>query len=621
MKVTVLMPVYNEEGRVGEAIESVLKQTFGDFEFLIIDDGSTDNTVSIIEKFAGVDKRIILIKNKVNIGITKTLNMGLAESKGEYVARMDADDVCRNNRLEKQVNFLDKNITIGMCGSWIKNFGDNSDLIKLPTDPEYIKCLMLFRNTMVHSSVMVRKSVLEKYKLKYNENAYAAQDYDLWVRLSRIGKITNIDEVLVDYRVHDGQISNKKKDLQKQTIFVVHKNQLLELGLGLDVKDIDIHELIVGQKFNPEEKLIEEIEDWLLKILRANEKRQIFDQPMLRKVVHEQWFFFCYNSASLGKWAFNKFISSKLFLKNEFDFFYRNVFLMKTEKVEIYNKYRTMREFAEGIIEKLLIIFGWQYKLASKVNKKFKIGMAILSCNRPEYLAPCLDSLFKTNLHNYDITFLIQDDGSTDPLVKDIINRQYDKKYKIVRYFTDKGHNSWGAAFNKAIKKLTEIDDFDIVGTSDNDALYHPEWLDQTMKICLWAKEHHLDHILGPFSSFNSSDYKFHRILGTYDSPYGKYIVKERMGALNYFYLKEDLLKLGLFEESRDDETLMTEKFKKMKIRNFCTDISYIEHLGKYSLLNEWRPIPVKNAVFAMNLVKNGWNEEVIMKYPNITNE
>lgn len=244
-----------------------------------------------------------------------------------------------------------------------------------------------------------------------------------------------------------------------------------------------------------------------------------------------------------------------------------------------------------------------------QLRKKFKIGMAVLAHERPEYLEACLDSLFRTKLYNYDITFLLQDDGSNDPKVKELINKERDPKYKIVRYFTNKGHNSWAGAFNKAIKKLQTIDNFDIIGSCDSDALFHPEWLDKTMKIALWAKKNHNEDILGPFSSFNSDQWEFHKILGIYKSPFGNYVVKERMGALNYFYFSKDLSNLGFYEEHRDDETLMTEKFKNLKIRYFCTENSYVEHLGKVSILDKWRPfIGGENFTFAVKPVLKGWN-------------
>lgn len=268
------------------------------------------------------------------------------------------------------------------------------------------------------------------------------------------------------------------------------------------------------------------------------------------------------------------------------------------------NNVRSISSF----LDRLYANSSFGTKLQKKIKSDFKIGMAILVHERPEMLELCLDSLFKTNLHNYDITFLIQDDGSTDTKIREIIEKGRDSKYKIVRSYTPKGHNSWGAAFNKAMRKLMEIDDFDIIGSCDSDAFFHPEWLDGTMKACLWAKKNHKDHILGPFSSFNSSDFAFHKILGKYISPFGNYVVKERMGALNYFYFKEDFIKLGFYEEHRDDETLMTEKFTRLRVRNFCTETSYIEHIGRESVLDNWRPTPVgRGIVYGMNLVKYGW--------------
>lgn len=246
--------------------------------------------------------------------------------------------------------------------------------------------------------------------------------------------------------------------------------------------------------------------------------------------------------------------------------------------------------------------------LASSTNSPPRIGIVVLAHERPEYLELCLDSLFATNLHDYDVTFLIQDDGSTDPRVREIIERPRNSNYRIVRSFTDKGHNSWGAAFNKAMRQLLKLGDFDVVGSCDSDAFFHPEWLDRMMKVALWAKKHHRHHILGPFSCFNSSDYLFHRILGTFDSPQGRYVVKERMGALAYFYFTADLLSLGFFDESKDDESLMTRRFIRLRVRNFCTETSYVEHLGRVSVLDEWRPKAVgDNAAFGVRLASEGW--------------
>lgn len=265
-------------------------------------------------------------------------------------------------------------------------------------------------------------------------------------------------------------------------------------------------------------------------------------------------------------------------------------------------------EWAENLCDRLWAYFSFSNTLATSSRPLPRIGIAVLAHERPEYLELCLDSLFTTSLHEYDVTFLIQDDGSLDPRVREIIERTRDSRYRIIRSYTTKGHNSWGAAFNKAMRQLLDQGEFDVIGSCDSDAFFHPEWLDSMMKVALWAKSNHSHHILGPFSCFNSSDYVFHRILGTFDSPYGRYVVKERMGALVYFYFKDDLQALGYFEESRDDETLMTRRLSRRRVRNFCTETSYVEHLGRVSVLDAWRPKTVgDNAAFGVKLARDGW--------------
>ena len=264
--------------------------------------------------------------------------------------------------------------------------------------------------------------------------------------------------------------------------------------------------------------------------------------------------------------------------------------------------------WAEKLCDRLWARLPFINTLATSSRMPPRIGIVVLAHERPEYLELCLDSLFATNLHEYDVSFLIHDDGSSDPLVREIMEQARDSRYRIIRSYSTKGHNSWGAAFNKAMRQLLDLGEFDVVGSCDSDAFFHPEWLDSLMKVAIWAKSHHRHHILGPFSCFNSSDYVFHRILGTYDSSFGRYVVKERMGALVYFYFKADLKSLGFFEESRDDETLMTKRLSRRRVRNFCTETSYVEHLGRVSVLDAWRPKAVgDNAAFGVKLAREGW--------------
>lgn len=200
-KITVLMPVYNAEKYLRGAIESILDQTFADFEFLIIDDGSTDKSLNIINSYN--DPRIKLIRNTKNLGIIKTLNRGLSLAKGVYIARMDADDISTQDRLEKQVNFMDDHLEIGVCGSWVKIFTHFKFLgyvIKLPTNPEDIKLDLRRRNVIQHPSVILRKSLFDEFGLRYLNNFRHAEDYDLWVRASKLFPLANLPEVLLYYR-------------------------------------------------------------------------------------------------------------------------------------------------------------------------------------------------------------------------------------------------------------------------------------------------------------------------------------------------------------------------------------------------------------------------------------
>lgn len=206
-KITVLMPVYNGEKFLREAIDSILNQTFTDFEFLIIDDASTDKTKQIINGFH--DSRIIIINNKVNIGLTKSLNKGLRIAKGKYIARMDADDISLPKRFEKQVEFMDKNTNVSLLGSsWdvIDETGWKLNANKAFNGREVV-------HFMCHGSVIIRKSCLLKVGF-YRELFKYAQDYDLWLRLNDISMIANLEEPLYQLRLHQDSISFKRKQEQ-----------------------------------------------------------------------------------------------------------------------------------------------------------------------------------------------------------------------------------------------------------------------------------------------------------------------------------------------------------------------------------------------------------------------
>ncbi|MFN6567621.1 glycosyltransferase family 2 protein [Dendronalium sp. ChiSLP03b] len=200
-KVTVLMPVYNGERYLREAIDSILAQTFPDFEFLIINDGSTDNTREIICSYD--EPRIRLIDNDYNLGLTRSLNKGLKLAEGEFIARQDADDVSEPERLAKQVTFLKTHPEVTLVGTWYKYIDPQGSLIgecNLPCKSTQIRWEILFYCPFVHSAVMFRKYTIVEQIGFYNEALSYAQDYDLWWRIVRQLQVANLNEYLIKLR-------------------------------------------------------------------------------------------------------------------------------------------------------------------------------------------------------------------------------------------------------------------------------------------------------------------------------------------------------------------------------------------------------------------------------------
>lgn len=280
--------------------------------------------------------------------------------------------------------------------------------------------------------------------------------------------------------------------------------------------------------------------------------------------------------------------------------------------------YKTLRRrVLEAINARLQITISLQRIIPAKP----RVGIALLVQDRPEYLEHSLRSLLETNTRGLHVTLLLHDDGSIDQKTKRLIQEAKSEQINIIKYRRDKPGGTWGGAFNSAMDVLLKSGEYDVVGSADSDAYFHPDWLTATLDVARYAKKHYRKQLLGPFSSFNSSDQEFHKVLDQATTPYGSFWVKERMGALNYLYCYEDFVKLGKFEENRDDETLMTERFKRLHVRNFCTEVSYVEHIGQDSILNKSRPVPVAQAVHALNLKQGGWiihPSELKIKMPRV---
>lgn len=224
--VSVIMPAYNVEQFIGTSIESILKQTFEDFELIIINDGSKDNTAKIVEKYAKQDNRIRFINNKENKGLVSVLNEGLDIARGKYIARMDSDDIAYPERFAKQVKYMDEHPECGVLGTAAQNFGADNHAYYNPYE---ITVFDLFRGVpFYHPSVMFRKEVFDKHHLRYDPDYYLVEDYELWTRLLTITKMNNLQEILLNYRVHSKSVSVANHELQEKNKQRV-KSNLVEI--------------------------------------------------------------------------------------------------------------------------------------------------------------------------------------------------------------------------------------------------------------------------------------------------------------------------------------------------------------------------------------------------------
>lgn len=211
-KVSVVMSVFNGERHLRESIESILNQTFSGFEFIVIDDGSTDKTPEILKEYAKKDSRVKAIANKENIGLTKSLNKGIKAAKGEYIARMDANDISVPERLEKQASFMESHPEIGLVGAYAQFIDEKGNYLNRINQPKKLinPRQLFFDSQICHSSIMVRKDILEKIG-GYDEKFLYSQDCDLVLRIARISKIAAIPEILILWRNQKNSISTKKK--------------------------------------------------------------------------------------------------------------------------------------------------------------------------------------------------------------------------------------------------------------------------------------------------------------------------------------------------------------------------------------------------------------------------
>lgn len=244
--VSVIMPVYNAERYVSEAIFSILNQTYPSFELIIVDDCGMDRSMEAVRQFK--DNRIRIIQNETNKGIAYSRNRAIKESKGKYIAIMDDDDLAFPQRFEQQVAYLESHKDIDVIGGGVEAIDGEGRIIRAASEtlknPLYIKVNLLFRCIFHNSEMMFRKSLIENHRISYSENCYGMEDFRFWIECSKVGKMTNLSDIILKHRYHEAtETSRVKRDeyLQRKEYYkALQKMSFTLSGFELSKKEYDI---------------------------------------------------------------------------------------------------------------------------------------------------------------------------------------------------------------------------------------------------------------------------------------------------------------------------------------------------------------------------------------------
>lgn len=317
-KVSVIMPVYNGEKYLREAIDSILGQTYKDFEFIIINDCSSDATEAIVLSY--LDSRIVYIKNEENLKIAATLNRALQIAKGKYIARMDADDIAVSTRLEKQVKILDSQPQLGVLGSNVILFGEGikEEEFKFTFCANQAKANMFYFTCVAHPTVMIRKEALDTYGLSYELDYEGMEDFVLWWRIAKNYDIASIEEPLLYYRQHTGQVTKNYDDVMKQKLNKFLKERLEVFN---DAYTTNEEKLLLDYCCNSWDEFDDErimtFIDLLIRILNRNAKFGYYEQGALRHTMELSVSYVIQNSRVLNakklhRYAIKRGVMSKI---------------------------------------------------------------------------------------------------------------------------------------------------------------------------------------------------------------------------------------------------------------------------------------------------------------------
>ena len=281
--ISVILPVYNADRFVGEAISSILNQSFSDFELIIINDGSFDASESVVKSFT--DERIVFLNNDVNKGLIYSLNLGICCSRGKYLIRMDADDVCFSDRCLKQFNFMELNSDVVVSGGQMEDYDKKSVTSKVETNSDKLKASLLFSCVLSHPTVIMRADIIKSQKFLYDESFPHSEDYELWSRVCRSFKIANLEDVILRYRFHSQQVSKVFSHVQVDGMKRCQKMQFKAANFSFSDVELDMHSKIARLNFENTRSFFVAANLWFIKLYRSPELNNVYNKNALKNVI------------------------------------------------------------------------------------------------------------------------------------------------------------------------------------------------------------------------------------------------------------------------------------------------------------------------------------------------
>ena len=271
--VTVLIPMKNGTLYIKSCLNSLKRQTYENLEILIVNDHSTDDSTNIIR--SSRDKRIILLHSPSQ-GIVPALNYGLSKSKGKYIARLDTDDLALPSRIEEQVNYLETHPHVGVIGSWVRGFGSQKGIFRYPASSKNIKCELLFSSPFAHPSVLLRKSVLTKNKVRYDSSYPHVEDYAFWFKLQKYTDFYNLPKVLTLHRFHHAQVGEIHHPAQSRARYRLQHDILRDLSISHP--DMDAHSILSDSSVKISSQQLHAITEWINLLIKANKSSKKYGQ-------------------------------------------------------------------------------------------------------------------------------------------------------------------------------------------------------------------------------------------------------------------------------------------------------------------------------------------------------